>query len=662
MSKKVRKIAVGIDLGTTTSCLAYYDRNSDAAKVVEIDPDNGNNVMPSVVAYVQDGDSMRTLVGKVAQNQLVINPENTLFETKRFIGRARSDFTGTDDAKWLASIPYKTESTKNDEVQIIVPGIKKPIKPEEVGARILQAAVSAAKEKLKSADTEIVIEDAVITVPAYFNDNQRQATKLAGHIAGLNVLRVLSEPTAAAMAYGMQERKEGMVLVYDMGGGTFDVSIIDLQDGVLEVKTTNGDTHLGGADFDQRIIDWIAGRIKAQLGIDVQADLTLKQRVRDVAERAKKALSSSVSTEISLPFIGNDSSGPKHFSCTLGRTELEHITHDLIERAGKCCEAALKDAGLTRAQISEVVLVGGMTRMPKIAQWVKDFFGREPCKKVNPDEVVAIGASMMASTLTKSEGDKDSKVDEMMTLDVTPLSLGIETLGGIFTPVVQKDTTIPTTKSQTFSTAEDNQPQVEIKIYQGERKLAADNKLLGTFSLAGINPAPRGVPQIEVKFDIDSNGILKVTAQDKASGKSQELEVKSSSKPPQEEIDRMVNDAAKYAAEDERRREVAEQKNIVTGKLYDINRALKDVEDVIDKEEGVKVHADMEAVRAALVGDDLEKIKSSIETLEKHMPKLRELKSSKPQKAGKDEDAQSDASADAGSDTSSGASDSEPEA
>lgn len=631
MNTKTRKLVVGIDLGTSTSCISCFDRTSSSAKVIGVGQNNAN-IMPSVVAYRKDAKTgafeTHPVVGDVANRQMVLNPEGTLFQTKRIIGRSKSEFASPSEKQWLESVPYKVEFAESGGPRITIPGRSTPITPIDVATRILQELVLNAKERMKSADQKIVVEDAVITVPAYFDNSHREATKEAGKAAGLNVLRILNEPTAAAIAYGIHKKKNCTTLVYDMGGGTFDVSIVDIDNGVFDVRTSSGDSHLGGADFDQRIIALVEKRIHESLGIQI-TDLTAKQRIRDAAETAKRNLSNVEVTTIDLPFIGHDGTGPKNFSYDLHRSELEEITSDLIDRANKLCEEALKKVNLTKSQINEVVLVGGMTRMKKISQWVKDYFGIEPCTQINPDEVVAMGAAIYASTLTKTDADAASASDEIVVLDVLPLSLGIETLGGIFTPIVNKDTTIPTSKSQVFSTAEDNQPQVEIKIYQGERKLTADNKFLGNFNLVGINPAPRGIPQIEVKFTVDENGILTVTAEDKASGKSQKLEVQASSQTSKEEAERMINEAKQYEQEDAKRRELAEQKNAVHGRTYEVTRLLKEVEGDLEKDESTKIHTDIAAVKVALAGDEIEKINTSIADLEKHLPRLRELKASK---------------------------------
>ncbi|MCO5146770.1 MAG: molecular chaperone DnaK, partial [Aquamicrobium sp.] len=528
---------IGIDLGTTNSCVAVMDGKD--AKVIE--NAEGARTTPSMVAFTDDGER---LVGQPAKRQAVTNPENTLFAIKRLIGR-RYDDPVTDKDKGL--VPYKIVKGDNGDAWVEAGGKKQS--PSQISAMILQKMKETAEAYLGEK-----VEKAVITVPAYFNDAQRQATKDAGKIAGLEVLRIINEPTAAALAYGLDKKEGKTIAVYDLGGGTFDISVLEIGDGVFEVKSTNGDTFLGGEDFDMRLVEYLAGEFKKEQGIDLKTDKLALQRLKEAAEKAKIELSSASQTEINLPFITADQTGPKHLTMKLTRAKFEQLVDDLVQRTIEPCKAALKDAGLKPGEIDEVVLVGGMTRMPKVHEVVKQFFGKEPHKGVNPDEVVAMGAAIQAGVL---QGD----VKDVLLLDVTPLSLGIETLGGVFTRLIERNTTIPTKKSQVFSTAEDSQSAVTIRVFQGEREMAADNKLLGQFDLVGIPPAPRGVPQIEVTFDIDANGIVNVSAKDKGTGKEHQIRIQASGGLSDADIDKMVRDAESHAAEDKQRRELVEARN-----------------------------------------------------------------------------------------------------
>ena len=591
---------IGIDLGTTNSCVAVMEGSS--AKVIE--NAEGARTTPSMVAFAQNGER---LVGQPAKRQAVTNPENTLFAIKRLIGR-RYDDPLTEKDKGL--VPYKIISGDNGDAW--VESFGKKYSPSQISAFILGKMKETAESYLGEKVTQ-----AVITVPAYFNDAQRQATKDAGKIAGLEVLRIINEPTAAALAYGLEKKGSGTIVVYDLGGGTFDISVLEIGDGVFEVKSTNGDTFLGGEDFDARIIDYLADEFKKEQGIDLRKDKLALQRLKEAAEKAKIELSSTTQTEVNLPFITADQSGPKHLNVKMTRSKLEALVDDLVQRTIEPCKAALKDAGLKASEIDEVILVGGMTRMPKVFDAVKQFFGREPHRGVNPDEVVAIGAAIQGGVLK-------GEVKDVLLLDVTPLSLGIETLGGVFTRLIDRNTTVPTKKSQVFSTAEDNQTAVTIRVFQGEREMAADNKMLGQFDLVGIPPAPRGVPQIEVAFDIDANGIVSVMAKDKATGKEQQIRIQASGGLSDADIQKMVKDAEAHAAEDKKRRELVDVRNQADGLIHTTERSIKDGEGKVpaaEKEAAERAIADLKAV---LDGDDLAAIKSKTDALAQASMKIGE--------------------------------------
>jgi len=591
---------IGIDLGTTNSCVAVMDGKTP--KVIE--NAEGMRTTPSIVAFSDDGER---LVGQPAKRQAVTNPERTIFAVKRLIGRRYDDPTVEKDKKL---VPYKIVKASNGDAW--VEADKNTYSPSQVSAFILQKMKETAEAHLGQK-----VDQAVITVPAYFNDAQRQATKDAGKIAGLEVLRIINEPTAAALAYGLDKSKAGTIAVYDLGGGTFDVSVLEIGDGVFEVKSTNGDTFLGGEDFDMRLVGYLADEFQKEQGINLRNDKLALQRLKEAAEKAKIELSSTTQTEINLPFITADASGPKHLTMKLTRAKFEALVDDLVQKTIEPCRKALKDAGLSAGEIGEVVLVGGMTRMPKIQEVVKQFFGKEPHKGVNPDEVVAIGAAIQAGVL---QGD----VKDVLLLDVTPLSLGIETLGGVFTRIIERNTTIPTKKSQVFSTAEDNQNAVTIRVFQGEREMAADNKILGQFDLMGIPPSPRGMPQIEVTFDIDANGIVNVSAKDKATGKEQQIRIQASGGLSETDIEKMVKEAEANAAEDKKRREAVDAKNHADALVHSTEKALAEHGSKVEESERRAIEDAVSDLKEALKGDDAEAIKTKSNTLAQASMKLGE--------------------------------------
>ena len=591
---------IGIDLGTTNSCVAVMEGSEPRV----IENAEGMRTTPSVVAFAEDGER---LVGQPAKRQAVTNPENTVFAIKRLIGRAYKDPMTQKDIKM---VPYSITEHSNGDAWVEARG--ESFSPSQISAFTLQKMKETAESHL--GDT---VDKAVITVPAYFNDAQRQATKDAGKIAGLEVLRIINEPTAAALAYGLDKDATGTIVVYDLGGGTFDVSVLEIGDGVFEVKSTNGDTFLGGEDFDMRLLDYLADEFEKENGINLRGDRLALQRLKEAAEKAKIELSSAMQTEVNLPFITADQSGPKHLTLKITRAKLEAIVEELVTRTIAPCKAALKDAGMSAGEIGEVILVGGMTRMPKVIETVKNFFGKEPNRGVNPDEVVAVGAAIQAGVL---QGD----VKDVLLLDVTPLSLGIETLGGVFTRLIDRNTTIPTKKSQVFSTAEDGQTAVTIRVFQGEREMAADNKVLGQFDLVGIPPAPRGMPQIEVGFDIDANGIVNVSAKDKATSKEQQIRIQASGGLTDDEIDNMVNNAEAHAEDDKQRRELVEARNHADGLVHSVEKNLEEFGEKVSEEEKSSIEAAVADLREALSVEDANIIQAKTETLAQASMKLGE--------------------------------------
>ncbi len=590
---------IGIDLGTTNSVVAIVEGGNPTV----IANQEGSRLTPSVVGFTKDGE---ILVGQVAKRQAITNPENTVFSIKRFMGRRYDEVLGE-----IKLVPYKVVKAANGDARVEIRG--KQYSPPEISAMILRKLKEAAEAYLGEKLTQ-----AVITVPAYFNDSQRQATKDAGKIAGLEVLRIINEPTAAALAYGMDKKKDQTIAVYDLGGGTFDISILEIGEGVFEVKATNGDTHLGGDDFDQRVMDWIAEEFKKEHGIDLRKDRMALQRLKEAAEKAKCELSTTLQTEINLPFITADASGPKHLVLTLTRAKLEALVAELIERTIGPCRQAMQDAGVTAKDMDEVILVGGQTRMPKVQEVVKQLFGKETHKGVNPDEVVGVGAAVQAAVLT-------GEVKDLLLLDVTPLSLGIETLGGVMTPLIQRNTTIPTKKSEIFTTAADNQTSVEVHVLQGERPMARDNRTLGKFHLVGIPPAPRGVPQVEVTFDIDANGILNVSARDTATGKHQNITITASSGLTKDEVERMVKDAQAHAAEDTQRKQEIEVRNQADSLVYSTERTLGEHGAKLDEADRKAIDEALAEAKEALRGEDVERIKRAQESLMRASHKLAEV-------------------------------------
>ncbi|MDR4468059.1 MAG: molecular chaperone DnaK [Nitrospira sp.] len=591
---------IGIDLGTTNSCVAIMS-GGDPVVIANAE---GSRTTPSVVAIT---DKSERLVGQIAKRQAITNPENTIFSVKRLMGRK---FKSREVQEALKRLPYKVVEADNGDAHVELRG--KSYSPPEISAMILQKMRQTAEDYLGEKVTE-----AVVTVPAYFDDSQRQATKDAGQIAGLNVLRIINEPTAASLAYGLDKKKDERIAVYDLGGGTFDISVLEIGEGVFEVKSTNGDTYLGGDDFDLRVMDWLVDEFKKDQGIDLRKDRMALQRLKESAERAKIELSSSQETEINLPFITADASGPKHMVIKLTRAKLEQLVDDLIQRTIEPCRKALADADVSAKDIQEIVLVGGMTRMPKVIQVVKEFFGKEPHRGVNPDEVVAIGAGIQGGVLK-------GEVKDVLLLDVTPLSLGIETLGGVFTKLIERNTTVPTKKSQVFSTAADNQTAVTIRVFQGEREMANDNKLLGQFDLVGIPPAPRGMPQIEVTFDIDANGIVHVSAKDLATQKEQSIKITASSGLSKEEVEKLVRDAQSHTEDDKKRRKLAEAKNQADNLVYQTEKNLSEYGDKVSADEKTKIQDAVAAVKKALEGTDAEAIESATQTLMTASHKLAE--------------------------------------
>jgi len=595
MAKKV----IGIDLGTTNSVVAIMEGGEPKVIINE----EGSRLTASVVAFTKDGE---ILVGQTAKRQAITNPENTIFSIKRFMGRRFNEVQGE-----IKTVPYKVVGDQDGNVRVEVRG--KQYTPQEISAFVLQKLRKSAEAYLGQ-----TIDDAVITVPAYFNDSQRQATKDAGRIAGLNVLRIINEPTASALAYGLDKKKDETIAVYDFGGGTFDISILEVGDNVVEVKSTNGDTHLGGDDIDQTVIDWIVSEFKKDQGIDLSKDRMALQRLKEAAERAKIELSTTVETEINLPFVTADAAGPKHLNMKLRRAELEKLADDIIQRSVEPCKRALEDAKLNADKIDEVVLVGGSTRIPKVQEIVKNFFGKEPHRGVNPDEVVALGAAVQAGVLA-------GEVKDVLLLDVTPLSLGIETLGGVMTKVIERNTTIPTKKSQTFTTAEDSQTSVEIHVLQGEREMARDGRTLGKFHLIGLPPAPRGIPQIEVTFDIDANGILHVAAKDQATGKEQSIQITASTGLSEEEIQKMVKDSELHSEEDKKRKQEIEQRNQLDNIVYTTEKTLNENKDKLSADDIRSIEDALTSAKDALKGTDADRIKKATDDLTKASHQLAEM-------------------------------------